>query len=217
MPGGPGMPGADQWYTPPAGPPPRRKRRGWLIPAGVAAAILVIVVALVLALSPGSHKAAAGASTSAAATQTHRASPSARPTPTVGSLQLAQFLAGDCLTGANMQLNTSSPWPKLTQAVPCGQGHTAEVFYANNNFWPKGGAYPSDSTIKKDATAECDSAFQSYVGIAYSKSLYTWTDIVPDVSTWPGGDRGLHCVAYYATSAAPAGATLHGSIKGTDK
>ena len=55
------------------------------------------------------------------------------------------------------------------------------------------------------------------MGIAYSKSLYTWTDIVPDASTWPGGDRGLHCVAYYATSAQPAGATLHGSIKGTDK
>ena len=117
----------------------------------------------------------------------------------MGSLQLAQFLVGDCLTGANMQLNTSAPWPKITQAVACGQAHTAEVFYANNSFWPKGGTYPGDATIKKDATAECDGAFQSYVGIAYSKSLYTWTDIVPDASTWPGGDRGLHCVAYYAT------------------
>ena len=68
-----------------------------------------------------------------------------------------------------MQLNTSAPWPKLTQAVACGQAHTAEVFYANDYFWPKGGTYPGDATIKKDATAECDSAFQSYVGIAYSE------------------------------------------------
>lgn len=217
------MPGGDQWYTPPAGPGRRRKRPGWLVPAGAVAAIVVVVVALVLVLNPGSHKTAgsgqagSGHGASPTPSRTHSASPSARPTPTVGGLQLAQFLVGDCLTGANMQLNTSSPWPKVTQAVPCGQGHTAEVFYANNYFWPKGGSYPGDATIKKDATAECDSAFQSYVGIAYSKSLYTWTDIVPDVSTWPGGDRSLHCVAYYATSAARAGATLHNSIKGTDK
>jgi hypothetical protein len=65
--------------------------------------------------------------------------------------------------------------------------------------------------------AGCDSAFQSYVGIAYSKSMYTWIDVVPDASTWPGGDRALHCVAYYRTTAQPAGVTLHDSIKGTAK
>ena len=55
------------------------------------------------------------------------------------------------------------------------------------------------------------------MGIAYSKSLYTWTDIVPDASTWPGGDRGLHCVLYYRTTAQPAGVTLHQSLKGAAK
>ena len=76
---------------------------------------------------------------------------------------------------------------------------------------------PRNLTIKKDATAECDSAFQSYVGIAYSQSQYTWTDIVPDAATWPSGDRGLHWVAYYAPSGQPSGATVFGSIKGTTK
>jgi hypothetical protein len=55
------------------------------------------------------------------------------------------------------------------------------------------------------------------VGIAYSQSQYTWTDIVPDASTWPDGDRGLHCVAYYAPTGQLAGATVTGSIKGTGK
>ena len=87
----------------------------------------------------------------------------------MGDLQLTQLQAGDCLTGANLQLNKNTPWPKLSQAVPCTQAHTAEVFYANNNFWAKSGAYPGDAAIKKAATAECDSAFQSYVGIAYSQ------------------------------------------------
>ena len=217
-PGGPGLPGADQWYSPPAGPGRQRKRPRWLVPAGAAAAILVIVVALVLALSPGSDKtAASGQSPSATPSRTHSASPSPRATTTVGNLQLAQLQVGDCLTGANLNLNLTTPWPKLSLAVPCSQGHTAEVFYANNYYWHKNSAYPGDATIKKDATAACDRAFQSYVGIAYSQSQYTWTDVVPDSATWPSGDRGLHCVAYYAPSNQPAGATVFGSIKGTAK
>ena len=159
--------------------------------------------------------AGAGTSPSATPSQTHSASPSARATRTVGYLLLSQLRVGDCLTGASLNLNLTTPWPKLSQAVPCAQGHTAEVFYANNHFWSKGRSYPGYNTIKNDAIAECDSAFRSYVGIAYSQSQYSWTDIVPDSSTWPGGDRGLHCVAYYAPSAQPTGATLHGSIRGS--
>ena len=81
--------------------------------------------------------------------------------------------------------------------MPCTEDHTAEVFYASNTHWVKQGGFPGDKAIRNNATAACNSAFASYVGIAYSKSLYTWTDIVPDASTWPGGDRGLHCVLYY--------------------
>ncbi len=187
------------------------------MPAGAAAAIVVVVVALVLALSPGSPKSTAGSSTSSTPAQTHGASPSASAIPTVGDLQLAKLRAGDCLTGANLDLNKNTPWPKLSEAVPCTQGHTAEVFYGSNSFWGKGGSYPGDSAIKNAATAQCNSAFQSYVGIEYTKSVYTWTDIVPDASTWPGGDRALHCVAYYATTAHPAGVTLHASLKGAAK
>ena len=164
---------------------------------------MAIVVVLVLALGGGSaSKNNAGSGSSSAPAQTHSASPSPSTTPTVGELRLAQLQAGDCLTGSNLQLNKNTPWPKVSQGVPCTEAHTAEVFYASNTHWAKQGGYPGDATIKKDATAACNSAFASYVGIAYSKSLYTWTDIVPDASTWPGGDRGLHCVLYYATNSA---------------
>ena len=101
--------------------------------------------------------------------------------------------------------------------MPCSQAHTAEVFYANNSFWSKNTAFPGDQTIQQTASAECNKAFQSYVGIAYSKSIYTWTVTVPNQSSWPGGDRALHCMAYYKTSAVPSGETMHGSIKGTAK
>ena len=107
-----------------------------------------------------------------------------------------------------MKLNTTDPWPKLTLAVPCSQPHTAEVFFADNNFWPQHSSFPGNGAISKDGNAACNNAFRSYVGIAYSKSIYTWTNIIPDASTWPTGDRALHCVAYYSTPEQQAGATL---------
>jgi hypothetical protein len=203
----------------------QRKRPRWIAPAAAAAAIVVIVVVLVVTLSPGSSKngasagsssSAASASTSASASQSQSApsSPTAAPVRTTGELTLAQFQVGDCLTGANLQLNKPTPWPKLSQAVPCTESHTAEVFYASVNHWSKNTPFPGTDGIRKNATAACDSAFASYVGIAYSKSVYTWTDIVPDSSSWPNGDRALRCVAYYSTNANPAGETLHSSIKG---
>jgi serine/threonine protein kinase len=220
----PGAPQPDvpgEWYPPggPAGTSPGapRKRPKWLIPVGAAAAVVaVVVVALVLTLGSGSSSNVnAGSSTSAPPAQTHSASAAA--TPTTGNLQISQFQVGDCLTGANLQLNQNTPWPKLSLAVPCSQAHTAEVFYANNSYWSKNAAFPGDQTVQQRASAECNKAFQSYVGIAYSKSIYTWTVTVPNQSSWPGGDRALHCMAYYKTSAVPSGETMHASIKGTAK
>jgi hypothetical protein len=215
-PGQPAYPGlqGNQWYSPLMQPAPRRRPRWpWAVGA-VAAVCAVIVAAVVLSLGSGHHAASAGSNVGGGPSS---AAPSVTPTPTVGNLQLSQLQVGDCLTGANMELNSSDPWPKLTLAVPCNQPHTAEVFLANDNFWPQKSPFPGASTISKDASAACNNAFQSYVGITYKKSIYTWTNIIPDASTWPTGDRALHCVAYYSTSKQPAGATLTRSIKGARK
>ena len=172
-------------------PEPRRNRWLW---AGVAAAAFGTLVA---ALTVGLGGSATG--------------------PAVGNLKLAQLQVGDCLTGADMDLNTSNPWPKLTSAVPCRQPHTAEVFFADNTFWPKSISFPGSVAIAKDGNAACNSAFRSYVGIAFPASMFNWTNIIPDASTWPSGDRGLHCIAYYSTHGQPAGATITGSIRGARK
>ncbi len=213
----PGQPGpqGNQWYMPGMPPVTQRRRPRWPWVVGAAVVCVAVIVALVVGLGGSSHPAAqAGHIPSPRPSAT---APTATPTPTVGNLQLAQLQVGDCLTGANMELNTSNPWPKLTSAVPCSQSHTAEVFFADDAFWPKNGSFPGSSAITKAGDAGCNSAFRSYVGIAYSKSIYTWTNIIPDASTWPSGDRGLHCVAYYSTSKHPGGATLSGSIKGSRK
>lgn len=208
---------ADQWYSPLIQPGQRRRRR-WPWAVGAAAAVCaVIVVAVVLSLGSRHPATSASASASAGGSASSVASQpgvSASPTPTVGALQLAQLRVGDCLAGSNMALNTSDPWPKVTTAVPCNQPHAAEVFFADNNFWPQSSKFPGNATISKDANTACNSAFRAYVGITYSKSIYTWTNIIPDGATWPAGDRALHCVAYYSTSQQRAGATLTRSIKG---
>ena len=41
----------------------------------------------------------------------------------------------------------------------------------------------------------------------------SWTNIIPDATTWPKGDRALHCVAYYSTPKQQGGVTLTYSIK----
>src|SRR5260370_13111883 len=116
-------------------PAPRRRTRWpWAVGA-VAAVCAVIVVAVVLSLGSSHHGASAGSSVSAGPS-------SVAPTPTVGNLQLSQLRVGDCLTGANMELNTSDPWPKLTLAVPCNQPHTAEIFLANDTLWPRHHPFP---------------------------------------------------------------------------
>jgi eukaryotic-like serine/threonine-protein kinase len=209
----PGQAGStgNQWYSPPVQPEPRRRRR-WHWAVGAAAALCALIVAAV-AFSLGSGHPA----TSAGGTTSPRPSParaSATPTPTVGDLALSQLRVGDCLTGANMRLNTSHPWPDLTLAVPCSLPHTAEVFFADNKFWRHDSPFPGASVISKDGNAACNNAFRAYVGIAYSKSIYTWTNIIPDALTWPRGDRALHCVAYYSAPQRRAGATLTHSLKG---
>jgi hypothetical protein len=207
---GPPGPEANQWYSPLVQPEPRRRRARWPWVVGAAAACAVIVAALVVSLS-SSHSPASAQS--AAGSPPSPTTPS--PTPTVGYLQVYQLRVGDCLAGANMELNTNDPWPKLTLAVPCNQPHTAEVFLADNNFWPQNSPFPGDRRISKDGGAACNRTFRSYVGITYSKSKYTWTNIIPDAATWPTGDRALHCVAYYSTPKRRAGTTLTHSIRGS--
>jgi Protein kinase domain/Septum formation len=204
---------ANEWYQALIQPGPRRRTRWPWVVGALAVVCAAIVVAVVLALGSSHPAAAPGSAVSSRPSTTS----SAAPTPIVGNLQLNQFRVGDCLTGANMELNTSDPWPKVTLAVPCHQPHTAEVFLANNNFWPRNSPFPGASVISKDGTTACNNAFRAYVGIAYSKSIYTWTNIIPDASTWPTGDRALHCVAYYSTSQQRAGVTLTHSIKGSRK
>jgi hypothetical protein len=170
----------------------RARRRG-LIGAGLVVVVAVVAIAGVLGVRSSSQ---------------------------VSEDQLTedQLRVGDCLTGSNLGLNTSNPWPFMVAAVPCTQQHTAEVFFAGN-VWPQSAPYPGDNAISGQGAARCQSAFQAYVGIGYSDSKFSYTFITPSGGDdWASGDRLLVCVAYDEDPSIPSGAfAIKYSIKGSDQ
>jgi hypothetical protein len=120
-----------------------------------------------------------------------------------------QLAVGDCLTGSNMGLDTSNPWPDTVTAVPCTQPHTAEVFYVGYP-WPASlTTYPGDGVVNSTIQSLCDAAFVAYDGIDSSVSMYYYDYITPS-GAWAEGAREAACVAYI-----PGSVTLHKSIKGS--
>lgn len=105
-----------------------------------------------------------------------------------------QLRPGDCLTGSNMGLGTSSPWPYQVTVVPCTQQHLGEVFFSGN-AWPQSlTTYPGNNEIDNQAYSRCILAFQAYDDISFNLSSFTFDYVVP--GDWAFGDRWLLCVAY---------------------
>ena len=173
----------------------RRRKRGYLIGGAVLAAAAVGALVAVLI-------------------------PSSKPSPPPAPRQLAynQLRTGDCLTGGNLAgvLGTDNPWPTKVTSVPCNESHVAEVYYANEHFWPQNGAFPGYNTLVDQAASQCQSQQTAYTGVSYAKSAYREDRIGPFGSDiWQRGDRELVCVAYYPTTAHPKGVTMTASIKAT--
>ena len=135
-----------------------------------------------------------------------------------GHLGLAQFRAGDCVTGSNLGLGSGGTWPYWVAAAPCTGPHLAEVFFAGN-AWPQSlVAYPGDNAISDRAEARCLTAFSAYDGIDNSESAFTIYYIAPYGSDdWSSGDRQLVCMAYMSTSQHPGGVPVDYSIRGSNK
>jgi hypothetical protein len=169
-----------------------RRRPLWPWLAGGSVVCAAVIATLIVALLPGST-----------------------PPTTAEHLRLAQLRTGDCLTGSNLSLGTSSPWPDRAAAVPCGRPHIAEVFFADDAYWPN--PYPGDTVISHDADAKCGDAYRAYVGVSDAHSIYNWDDIFPDATDWNQGARELICVAFHPTLTAPRGTPITGSIKNSKR
>jgi hypothetical protein len=144
--------------------------------------------------------------------------PSPAPQPVTRLLEFSQLQTGDCLTGADVAatLGTSNSWPTKVTSVPCDQSHLAEVYYANENYWPKSEAFPSYNALVDQANSQCENQQAAYTGVPYAQSSKTYREnVIGPFSSdiWARGDRELVCVAYHSTTAHPDGATMTASIK----
>jgi hypothetical protein len=198
--------------------PAARRRWPWVAAGGTACAAVIATLVISLGTRPGGTPSASGSTP--ATTGTTPAAPASTPatsgaTPAVRHLLLSQLRNGDCLTGTNMGLGSDNPWPTLTTAVPCGQQHLAEVFFADNAYWA--GQYPGDTVITGKADAQCERVFTAYVGVADAASKYTMDDVFPDATDWSNGERELVCVAYQPASGPAGAAPVAGSVKGADQ
>jgi hypothetical protein len=242
-PAGPAPPAAEPARTGARAPSPpqvrpagltarRRWRWSWVAAGGtVGAAVIAVVIVVLLPRSPAAptvpstrasgtsaagHHVRSGATPTPGSTPSPSITPSPVTTPAHEELLLTQLRTGDCLTGSNLGLGTNNPWPKLSLAVPCGQPHLAEVFFADDAYWTAA-VYPGDASITAEADAKCSDAYTAYVGIPDDRSIFDWDNIFPYAADWSHGNRELVCVAYYPTPSAPGGTPLSGSIKGTQR
>ena len=189
-------------------------------PAGPAIATLIVALIPGSASPPTRPEGTRSSITPAARhTTPPGTTPTSRPASTPGTtsavrqLRLAQLRTGDCLTGSNLGLGTSNPWPDLSTAVPCSRPHLAEVFFADHAYWPA--PYPGDTAITQRADAKCSAVYTAYVGVPDTHSMYTWDNIFPNATDWSRGERELVCVAFHPAPGAPGGTPISGSIKGS--
>jgi NACHT domain len=142
------------------------------------------------------------------------------PLPTTGELTISQLRAGDCLRGSNLQLDSSRSFSYLVMAVPCGERHIGEVFFARH-YRSHSMEYPGLGEPSRLAVPQCAKAILAYVRVDYWYQVSShggsldWTSIVSDTSSGDSGGWTLDCIAYDATAQYPAGAPLYGSMRGS--
>lgn len=94
------------------------------------------------------------------------------------------------------------------EVVPCDGEFDLQVYSA---FAQPGAEYSTDDTLKAQADAGCEPAFDAAIGIAFSDSVLEYRTLVPSEISWNHGDRTILCAVYD-----PAGSstgTLLGSAR----
>jgi hypothetical protein len=102
-----------------------------------------------------------------------------------GEVGAFRIRLGDCVNIGDVTMVES------VQAVPCGQLHEAEVYYAFNL---PDSAWPGDVAVEDQADAGCLAHFDDFVGLPYEASRYDYTTLMPSEQTWDEfDDREVLC------------------------
>lgn len=81
-------------------------------------------------------------------------------------------------------------------AIPCTTEHKYEMFFIGAM---SGDTYPTDDEIETFLIDNCSTAFQTFVGRAYSESILEMSWFTPTQAGWNTGDRIIQCAVYHPT------------------
>ncbi|NQX26848.1 septum formation family protein [Microbacteriaceae bacterium VKM Ac-2854] len=119
-----------------------------------------------------------------------------------GDSDVFSLQVGDCFVEPDIDSVSD------VEVVPCDDGFDLQIY---NAFAQPGAEYSTDDTLKAQADAGCEPAFDAAIGIAFSDSVLEYRSLVPSEISWNHGDRTILCAVYD-----PAGAstgTLLGSAR----
>jgi hypothetical protein len=122
-----------------------------------------------------------------------------------GDLAVNELRVGDCFDLKDPDAEELDD----VSARPCTEEHQYETFFVGTMA---DGAYPTDAAFEAYVTANCDPAFEAYVGRAFQASQLAVGWVGPTVDGWNDGDRSIQCVLDD-----PQAPRLTGSMKGSSR
>ncbi|GLI28526.1 hypothetical protein ARHIZOSPH14_27680 [Agromyces rhizosphaerae] len=126
---------------------------------------------------------------------------SPEPITEAGVRQPSELLVGDCVGDFGPDGIVD-----VVPVMPCSDPHLAEAFH---EFDLGTTSLPSDDELFPMVAAECDAAFESFVGVEWSLSSLNWYYFAPTVESWDEvDDRRVLCMVFD-----PAGLTT-GTLAG---
>lgn len=122
-----------------------------------------------------------------------------------GTLGVDDLRIGDCFDLGDGEVEFSD-----VDAGPCNEPHQFELFHVAT--WDGGSGYPTDEAMVEFVLANCDPAFEAYVGSSPMTSQFGWEPFTPTEPAWTAGDRSIRCVA-----SDPSDPALTASIRNTGR
>lgn len=120
-----------------------------------------------------------------------------------GDLTASELRVGDCF---DLKDPAADEIADVT-ALPCTSEHEYETFFVGS--MPEGD-YPDDAAFEAWLVANCDPAFEAYIGTPYIESELDIFWLQPTQDTWISGDRSIQCAVYH-----PRISRLTESLKGS--
>ena len=180
---------------------------------------VVPVVLLVVAL--GGACGGGGGSEGDETTTTSSTVPPQAPVPLDRGRQVDTTLyvpaIGDCFDRRSP--DPEKPLAEVILVLPCRDPHTYEVFdlwtpeadTASTSPTQSALPYPEVEVLTTQATNECVSRLEAFVGRPYELSVLEVEPLLPDPEEWALGNRAVGCLAFHRD-----GDLLEGSQRGAD-